>query len=347
MHKSGIISVVTFFFAIASSLNASAQKEAPIPVTAFSPDHLSGIFGNNPELLTRVQAIVSTSMKQIPSLNLGEVSAMLTTYRLDPKGELEDVLVAIFGGFPRDKKKPQIIENGHLHQTLGDGLWRYANQMVGFLGRDMVLMGDPGVAKFHQQLLERFYQKAEISSDPKLLERPFYFTMVLPDPRRIVPKDLRAHIQVAILKGLLNRQGGHFEAMILCGSSKSAAYTFAQLSYIKIEIIRVLRMQQQSSKDKTQPALTWWATEILKQIDHAELTQQGNIIRFKASYDRVMLNLILQGLQPLALEIGRQRLTLNERRPVTTGLKDLQSKHKRFILKPNWPIPEPKKKPGN
>ena len=118
--------------------NGGTIGEAPAAQT-FSVDYLQAIFGDNPDLLEQIKAVVTKGVSDEPALNLGEVAAMVVTYHLTDEGKAEDVVVHAVGGFPLSRDKPQFHRDGYFFQQLDPNLWSWGNILIGFLGRDMIM----------------------------------------------------------------------------------------------------------------------------------------------------------------------------------------------------------------
>ncbi|MEM7394736.1 MAG: hypothetical protein AAF492_20575, partial [Verrucomicrobiota bacterium] len=186
---------ILVLFLTCSSLRSWGEVDA---------DYLSGLFGNNRELMKELKGVVSKGMSE-KSLNLGAVSGMLVTYGKKADGKPEDVAVRVFSGYPLGQRRPQIIEDGPLHGVLGDRLWSGLNVVLQALGRDMVTFSKSDDEEVHGNLLEEVTAVVNDKEIENRLDRPVFFSLVLPDPRRVVSREVRKHLQSVIIKGYLSR----------------------------------------------------------------------------------------------------------------------------------------------
>jgi hypothetical protein len=199
---------------------------------ALAVSYLDAIFGDNPELLDRLKGIVRRGLADVPRLNLGEVTAMLVTYRRSEEGVVEGVAAHVMGGFPLGRRRPGMHRDGYFRHLVDRRIWNAGNIAIGLLGRDMVIFSDTDIKEQHDGIIEEVFN-GRIDRLVGYLDRPLHFTMVFPDPRRIVPPQLRNHVQAIVLKGFISPQEGEFETIILTPSQRSAAYTLGVIGDMK------------------------------------------------------------------------------------------------------------------
>lgn len=321
--------------------------EAPASQT-FSVEYLQAIFGDNPELLEKLKGVVHQGLADEPALNLGEVAAMLVTYNKTPGGKAENVVVHAIGGFALAHDKPGFHRNGYFFQQLDKNLWSYGNLLVSFLGRDMVLFAaDEQVSQSQQALLDSLFS-GDITLLVDRLANPMYFTAVFPDPRHIVPSQLRNHIQAVIIKGSLGHREGHVETIFLAPSTKSAEYATSILKDMKTATDFTLKARFKGVKQQKEWGEVidpWWAYEMVQTLDRSTIGAEQNLIRMRSDFQRVMVNAVLKGVERMSRDLAAMRGTLDEGKDPRLVDAQLQSAKPLHYWSephqwgPNWPIP--------
>ncbi|MEM7391988.1 MAG: hypothetical protein AAF492_06525, partial [Verrucomicrobiota bacterium] len=334
----------------------AAAVDAVPASQALSGQYLEGIFGNNPELLGKLKGVVQKGLSDIPSLNLGEVSSMIVTYRRDDSGagDVKDVVAHVMGGFPLGKLKPGFHRDGYFKGVLDRQLWDMGQTALAFLGRDMVLFSQPAIAQKQQQLIEALFN-GNIMPLVSDIQEPLYFTAVFPDPRRLVPRPLRKHIQAIVFKGYLHTDNGFCEMIVLTSGSQSATLTLGAISDLKRLAEVTLRTKFRGVVQTTEwgPQVNpWWAYEFLTASEKATVELHGNVIRVRSRFERVMVNAVLKSVERLGMDLAQMRGSLDERqdpRLVYAALKAGRSEKDlvradRFywspphVSGPNWPL---------
>ncbi len=329
--------------------NGGTIGESPAAET-FSTDYLEAIFGDNPELLSQLKTIVRKGLTDDPALNLGEVTAMIVTYNKDEQDRVSNVVAHAVGGFPLGKMKPGFHRDGYFFQQVDKNLWGMGNIMISFLGRDMVLFAEESVAESQHKLLESLFS-GEITLMVKAIETPMYFTAVFPDPKKIIPPQLRGHIQAVVVKGSLSHQKGHVETLLLCPSQKSADYAYGILNDMKT--MAKLTLQTRWGGAVTQTAWgpmvgTWWAYEMVQSLEKLTLQTEIILVRVKTDFERVMVNATLKTIERMSRDLAQMKGSLEERmdpRLVDARLRTQKPLHywsEDHQWGPDWPIPPSK-----
>ena len=322
--------------------------EAPANET-FSTDYLEAIFGDNPELLSKLKAVVSKGLADEPALNLGEVAAMIVTYHKTDDGKVEDVVAHAIGGFPLGKMKPGFHRDGYFAQQLDRNLWTMGNSVISFLGRDMVLFSEETVAKSQQELIESLFS-GDIMLLVESLRRPMYATAVFPDPKRIVPSQLRGHIQAIVIKSSLGYQKGFIETTLLTPSSRSCQYAYGILKDMKTMADMSLKTRWGGQVIETawgSMVGSWWAYEMVQTLDKTTLASDQVLVRMKSDFGRVMVNVVLKSIERMSRDLAQMKGSLEEKmdpRIVDARLKSTKPLHywsNPHQWGPNWPIPPP------
>lgn len=327
--------------------NGGTIGEAPASET-FSVEYLQAIFGDNPELLEKLKGVVREGLAEEPALNLGEVAAMMVTYHKTPEGKVMNVVVHAIGGFALARDKPGFHRSGYFFQQLDKNLWNYGNLLVSFLGRDMVLFAADEQASQSQQMLLDSLFSGDITVLVDRLVNPMYFTAVFPDPRHIVPSQLRNHIQAVIIKGSIGHHEGHVETVFLAPSVKSAEYAMSILKDMKLATDFTLKARFKGVKQQKEWGEVidpWWAYEMVLTLEHSAISGEQNLIRMKSDFQRVMVNAVLKGIERMSRDLAAMRGTLDEKldpRVVDAKLKTAKPLHywsEAHQWGPDWPIP--------
>lgn len=315
---------------------------------AFSVDFLEAIFGDNPELLSHLQALVRKGLSDDPALHVGEVAAMLVTYQTDENGKVSDVVIHAVGGFPLARRRPGFHSGGYFFQQLDKNLWSYGNIVIGFLGRDVVLFADNEETAARQEELIDTLFTGEIMPLVNKLARPLYFTMVFPEPRHVIPPQLRHHMQAIVLKGFISKYKGHAEVLALSPSARSADYAASILKDLKLVAELTLRTRWHGDERQTPwgPVRNpWWAYEMVQTLQASEMTKEETLIRFSTDFERVMVNAILKSIERLSRDLAAMKSTFDERLdPRLTDAKLRTKKPMHYWSEehqwgPDWPIP--------
>lgn len=312
----------------------------------FALDYLEAIFGDNPELLSQLEAILQRGLEETPALNLGEVAAMVVTYRQDEEGHVTDVAAQVVGGFPISRMVPQFNRDGFFKMQIDEGVWNMGNTMLSFVGRDMVLFADEAVAAKQTEIIEGV-MGGDILPLASTLNKTLYYTAVFPDPRRIVPPQLRHHIQAVVMKGSLASYQGQWELLLLTSSQRSANYTIAVLDDIKRATEIALKTKFKGIVRDTEWGPTvdpWWAYAMAQTSEMITIEREDTIIRMKVSYDRIMVNATLKTLERFGRDWKSMRLRAEDK--LDPRVADAMMATKKPIhywseahqWGPNWPI---------
>lgn len=328
--------------------NGVSVGESPA-AEVLSDNYLGGIFSDNPELLDKLRGIIAKGLSEEPSLRLGEVAAMVITYhRVDDK--TEGVVAHIVGAFPLGKRRLGFHRDGWFKGRLDQGLWNSGNLAVSFLGREIVLFSEEAVAEKQQAVLESLLS-GDITPLIQDLKNPLFFTIVIPEPGKLVPPQLRSHIQAMIFKGRLGYDTGVLETILLCSSVDSAEYTFAISQDLKTMADLALQIQFQGMEVDTEWGRrvgVWWAYEMAQTLRKAVFRRDGSLVRAKSEFGRVMVNAFLKSIERMSRDVAQMRMSLDQGmdpRLVDARLQTPSYGHywsQPHQWGPDWPIPPPK-----
>lgn len=316
----------------------------------FEASYLEAVFGSDPDLLGQMKALIAKGLAEDPTINLGEVTAMLVTYMKSPAGKVEDVAVHVLGGFAVGRRRPGLNHDGFFAAQVDRNLWNTGNSVLSLLGRDMIVFADPQVSHLHDELLESTLSGDIMPLVGVLTNRPLYYTTVFPDPRRVLPTQLRTHVQALVMKGHLSPDRGSYEMMLLAKDPRSASYTLAIADDLRLAASLALKTRFDGVLHKTKwgdHASTWWAVEWAHTVDEAVLAKEQNVISLRTAFERKMVNASLKSIERMGRDMAAARLIRDERLDPRLADKQLQSTKPAHYWSephkwgPDWPFPPP------
>ena len=331
----------------------TGQEISTTPASeALEESYLSGIFGDDPELLNELKSVVNKGLEEAPELQLGEVAAMVVTHTLSDSGEAEDVVVHVLGGFPSKKRKPGFHRDGYFRNLIDPKLWQAGNSVLSLLGRDMVVFAPENLKEKQQAMLSSLFSGEVTLLAEDIKENPLYFTLAIPNPKSLVPPQLRRHIQAIIVKGHLSKDDGKLETIILCPSIRSAKYAFAVIKDMKIASEVALKTKWQGI-ERPNPYFgcegktiidPWWAYEMVNTSEKADLDRFHNIIKLKSEFGQVMCNAVLKSAERMSRDMFQIIGSLEQKkdpRQVDTELRSEKPTHywsNPHRWGPYWPL---------
>jgi hypothetical protein len=327
--------------------NGGTVGEAPA-AEVMDQGYLEAVFGGDPDLLAKLRTVIAKGMAEDPAMNLGEVAAMVVTYHKTSDNQVEDVAAHIIGGFPLGQRKRGFHRDGYFAHQIDHSLWNAGNSAVAFFGRDILVFADEAVVTRQQELLESILSGNIMPLVKALSDRPLYYTAVFPDPRRVVPPQLRPHVQAFIIKGHLAPSEGAWEMMVLTPSPESASYALSILYDMKLAGQMALQARWQGVELETawgKHIPTWWAYEMVNTLQRTTIEKEQNIVRMKVEFDRVMVNATLKSIERMGRDLAQMQGSLEEKldpRLVDARLHSSKPAHywnDEHRWGPNWPIP--------
>ncbi|MDD4341889.1 MAG: hypothetical protein PHO14_06605, partial [Kiritimatiellae bacterium] len=119
-----------------------------------SDSYLLSLFGENPELVDRLKAVIDLGMATDANLKLGQVSAMVVTYNKDESGAVLNPAIYAVGGFPDPQsRRLGFHSTGYMSQEIDRSLWLSGNAVMNLLGRDIIVFCEQDKAEEHMALL--------------------------------------------------------------------------------------------------------------------------------------------------------------------------------------------------
>lgn len=317
---------------------------------AFEDSYLEAVFGADPELLSKLRGVISKGLAEDPSLSLGEVAAMIVTYHKNGDNRVEDVVAHVIGGFPLGQRKPGFHRDGFFAGQIDRNLWNTGNSMIAFLGRDIVLFADESVANAQQNMMEAVLTGDILPLVSMIQNRPMYYTAVFPDPRRVVPPQLRPHVQAFIFKGHLAPYEGSYDVTVLTPNEASASYALSMIYDMKLaaQIALQGRFHGVVRQEAWGPHIpVWWAHEMVHNMQRMSLEKEQNLVRLRLDFERVMVNATLKSLERMGRDLWQMRGSLDEKldpRLVDARMKSAKPLHywtDEHRWGPDWPIAAP------
>ena len=316
---------------------------------ALSPSYLSAVFGDNPQLLEKLHGVIQSGLQNTKQLRLDKVSAMLVTYRLNNNEEVVNLATHVIGDYKVGRRKPGFHRDGYFKHLLDQNIWNAGNTVVGFLGRDIVFYAKPEDIEFQTSLIDSLYT-GEVELMLEAIENPYFYTMVIPNPRRLLPPQLRHHIQTIIIKGSMEKYHGESEIIFLCSNPKSAKHTVAVLDDMKTAAEAILQTKFGGVvKERSWgPYIeSWWAREMVLTSESALLRQEENIVRLNTTYGRVMNNALIKSFERLGRDLRQITGSLEQGKdPRLVDAEMISHKGSHYWSEdhrwgPNWPIEPP------
>ncbi|MFO1531088.1 MAG: hypothetical protein U1F77_15465 [Kiritimatiellia bacterium] len=320
---------------------------------AFSANYLELIFGENPALMKELQRVLQQGLQDSSRLQLDEVSAMLVTYRQgDDPGQVQDLCAHIFGSYKVARRRPGFHRDGYFRHLVDRGLWDLGNTVIGFLGRDLLFFADPAAEEMQRKLIDSMFT-GDIQPVVAAVEKPYHYIMAIPNPRKLLPPQLRRQIQTMIIRGDMSLYKGSTEMIFLCSSGRAADYTSAVFGDLKIGAEATLKTKfggYVSERPWGPQVETWWAYEMAMTLGRSKFKPDDNLVRMNMKYGRVMNNALLKSIERMGRDLFQITGTMElkkDPRAVDAELKSNKGSHywsSEHKWGPNWPIAPPKVK---
>jgi hypothetical protein len=282
----------------------------------FEPSYLEAVFGDEPGLVTALQEIITKGLKEDSSLNLGEVSAMIVTYRKGPDGTVSNVAAHVLGGFAVAKRRPGMNRDGFFAAQIDPAVWNTANTTLSLLGRDYVIFADPNTGNDQEKLRVAMTGGNIMPLVEAIREQEIYYRIVFPEPKRVMPTQLRAHVQACVVRGMLAPYKGRSEVQILSRDDKSAVFTAGILSDFRLASLLALRGRFDGIVHQTDwgnHVSSWWAVEMAQTLDRSSLTASNSLVTFNADYERRMVNVVLKSLERMGRDMSQMSKVRDDR----------------------------------
>ncbi len=276
-----------------------------------SDSYLLSLFGDNPELVERLKTVVDLGMATDANLKLGNVSAMIVTYRKNAAGEIFDAAIYAVGGFPDPKsKRLGFHSTGYFREELDSDLWLSGNAMMNLLGRDIIVFCEQDKAEAHMALLFGLLNGGILPLAQRIVESPLYYAVVFPDPKELAPPNLRHKLQTVIIKGEMTGDTGKTEMMFISPTMRTAAQVHTIMKDMAA-LARITFHDKFGGYIKQMPwgpmNDTWWSVEYVSLIDSLQLIQDQVLVTARVEYDRIKNNAILKTIERAGRDLAMQK----------------------------------------
>ncbi|MBQ7251152.1 MAG: hypothetical protein IJS32_00960 [Kiritimatiellae bacterium] len=285
-----------------------------------SDDYLRNLFNNNEQLVTSLKSVIDTGMATDDSLQLGNVAAMVILYREDADGAVVEPAVCVVGGFP-DPKSERIGLNtrGFLDSQLEPSMWTLGFSVVNMFGRDIVLFCEEDKAEMQMERIWNLLNGEILPFARDIVASPVHYTMVVPDPKQLLPPNIRKHVQSIQISGILRADDATSETLFVCNSVRAAAYVHHVVRDMA-DMARVVFHDRFGGYVKEMPwgkmNDQWWAVEAVRTIDESEIVQDNVLVVARNALDRRQENFALKVVERCGRDIASQKaMRLNGTRP--------------------------------
>ncbi|MDR0993829.1 MAG: hypothetical protein LBN38_04595 [Verrucomicrobiota bacterium] len=277
-----------------------------------SDSYLLSLFGNNPELVERLKTVVDLGLATDATLKLGSVSAMVVTYRqAEGASEIEDAAIYVIGGFPDPKsQRLGFHSSGHMSQKLNPTLWSSGNAIMNLLGRDIIVFCEQDKAEAHMALLFDLLNGRIMPLAERIADAPLHYTVVFPEPKEVVPPNLRNSLDAIMIKGKMSGDAGETELVCMSPNVRSSS----QVSTILRDMASLARMTFHDHyggyiKDMPWGKMndTWWAVEYVELLDSLEIISDYPLVVARVAYDRLQNNVILKTIERAGRDLAAQK----------------------------------------
>lgn len=276
-----------------------------------SDSYLLSLFGENPELVDRLKAVIDLGMATDANLKLGQVSAMVVTYNKDDSGAVLNPAIYAVGGFPDPQsRRLGFHSTGYMSQEIDRSLWLSGNAVMNLLGRDIIVFCEQDKAEEHMALLYDLLQGNILPLAQRIVGPPLHYAIVFPDPKELAPPNLRNNLQTVIIKGEMGGDYGKTETIFVTPNQRAATQSYVIFKDM-VALARMVFHDQFSGYIKDMPwgkmNDTWWAVEYVELIDDMALVQDQVLIVARMEYDRVKNNALLKTVERIGRDIAMQK----------------------------------------
>lgn len=316
--------------------------------SALSSTYLEIIFGDDPELLEQLKAVVERGMAAMPDIQQGEISSIVVTYRKNGDDRIENVVANIMGGFPLGRRNISMHRDGFFANQIDNNLWQTGDSSLKFLGRDLaVWANNEDDERDQREMIEAIFSGEVLVVADSIAAKPLYYTAVFPAPRQIVPSRMRNHVRAILLNGYLSAERGSMEIVVLADSEKSTALIASMMYDLKLSMLVGLRTRFRGVMEDSPwgPYVpVWWAYEMANTLEDAELVRRDRTVRLSTRFERRMVNATLKTVERFGRDYSQIRGVQEEKldpRVVDARLRSNKPGHywsEAHRWGPDWPI---------
>ena len=292
-------------------LDSGESLEGAPAEDVLSDSYLLSLFGNNPDLVARLKGVIDLGMATDDSLKLGNITALVATYTQGENGEIRDPAVYVIGGFP-DAKSERIgfTMNGYMRQQLEPEMWNLGHSLVNLLGRDVVLFCEEGQAEMQMARLWDVLNGEIMPLAQAIVTAPYRYAVVFPEPKQILPPNMRNHVQTIMVNGVMGADEGENETLFICPSPRAAAYVHGLVRDMA-DMARVVFHDRFGGYVKEmwwgKMHDMWWAEEGVAMVDETEIVQDGVFVVTRTSMERTRENFVLKAIERCGRDLAAQK----------------------------------------
>lgn len=273
--------------------------------------YLLSLFGENPELVDRLKAVIDLGMATDANLKLGQVSAMIVTYNKDEAGTVLNPAIYAVGGFPDPQsRRLGFHSSGYMSQEIDRSLWMSGNAVMNLLGRDIIVFCEQDKAEQHMAMLYDLLQGNILSLAQRVVGPPLHYAIVFPDPKELAPPNLRNNLQTVIIKGEMAGDYGKTETIFVTPNRRAATQSYVIFKDMA-SLARMIFHDQFGGyiKEMSWGKMndTWWAVEYVDLIDNMSVVQDQVLVVARMEYDRVKNNALLKTVERIGRDIAMQK----------------------------------------
>ncbi len=327
-------------------LDSGETVEGAPAEDVLSDNYLRSLFGDNPDLVEQLKSVVDLGMATDANLRLGNVAAMIVTYRKSGDDILDPAIYAI-GGFPDPKsERLGFHATGYLAQEFDPSLWNFGNSLVHLLGRDIVVFCEQDKAEAHMALLFDLLNGSILGLAQRIVEAPLYYAVVFPEPGEVAPPNIKNALQTVLIRGSMSGDSGNSDWMFICPDIRSAGHV-ETLCRDSAAVARAIFRDKYGGYIKEMPwgkmNDNWWATEYVDLIDHHTLKVEQKIVRIHSDHNRRQNNALLKTLERVCRDLAAQKAFYAGELPwqLAFSVKDTSSAghwSKEHMEGPDWPF---------
>lgn len=327
--------------------NGGTIGQAPAD-TALSSSYLEIIFGDDPELLAQLKKAVEKGLEETPDVKDGEIAAIIVTYRKNGDDKIEHVVAHVVGGFPLGRRKISMHRDGFFASQIGENLWSTGDSALKFLGREMIIWANSeDDARAQREIIEAIFSGEVSVLADNIMEKPLYYTAVLPAPRHVVPDKMRSHVRAILMNGSLAPDRGTFDLVVLTDNERSSALVSSMMYDLRTSMLVGLRTRFGGVKEDSPWGPTipvWWAYEMANTVEDMQLTRRDRTVRLTSQYERRMVNATLKTIERFGRDFSQIRGVQQEKldpRIVDARMRTRKPLHywsEAHRWGPDWPI---------
>lgn len=292
-------------------LESGEELEGAPAEDVLSDNYLLSLFGNNPELVSQLKKVIDLGMATDASLKLGNVAAMVVTYRQAEGGDIHDAAIYAIGGFPDPKsRRIGFHAAGYIENNFDPTLANAGNALMHLLGRDIIVFCENDRIETHMELLFDLLNGRILPLAQRVADEPLHYSIVFPEPSEIAPPNLKNAFQTILVRGTMAADTGSTDWVFLCKNPRDTRHVHT-LCKDALTLARGTFHDRFGGYIKQMPwgpmNDNWWATEYVSLIDATSLVREDGLVSMSVSYDRIQNNAILKTVERVGRDVAAQK----------------------------------------